>query len=342
MANSAYPIDIVLPWVDGSDPEWRKERAAFRNDQSEETDASESRYRESGTLKYLLRSIDRYMPWVRTVHFVTWGHLPKWLDPEAPRLHIVNHREFIPAEYLPTFSSHTIELNMHRIPGLADRFIYFNDDMLVLQPLIPEDYFRNGLPADYAVETSLTGRYYNSIAGVSLKNAEVINQNFPKRRVIRHHFSKWFNPVYGKQQLKTLMLLPWPRFADFSYGHTANPYLKKTFTEVWEMEPDILHQTCLHRFRSMNDVNQWVMRDWQLVKGEFAPHRPDQGRNINLTNDLSPVRKAVSEQKYKIICINDVSYVNIDDYDRTVTELENILEGFLPEPCSFERRGQGQ
>ena len=120
-----YPIDIVIPWVDGADPEWMKEK----NKKAEElngafaADCSDKRFRDWGIIRYLFRSIDLYASWVNKVHFVTWGHLPKWMNPNAPKLHIVNHRDFIPQQYLPTFSSHTIELNMHRIPGLAEHFI---------------------------------------------------------------------------------------------------------------------------------------------------------------------------------------------------------------------------
>ena len=94
-----YPIDIVIPWVDGSDPAWRAERAKY--DPSATSDNSEERFRDWDTFRYWFRCIEKNAPWVRTIHFVTWGHLPGWLDPSHPKLHIVNHRDFIPEEYLP-------------------------------------------------------------------------------------------------------------------------------------------------------------------------------------------------------------------------------------------------
>ena len=69
---------------------------------------------------------------VRRIHFVTWGHLPSWLNKEHPKLNIVNHKDFIPEKYLPTFNSHAL-WNMHRIPGLAENFVYFNDDMFLIK-----------------------------------------------------------------------------------------------------------------------------------------------------------------------------------------------------------------
>ena len=133
-------IDFVILWVDGNDPAWREEFVRTR--QAENDDASEIRYRDWRNLHYWFRSAERFAPWVRKVHFITWGHLPAWLRRDHPKLHIVNHRDFIPAEYLPTFNSNTIELNIHRIEGLADRFVLFNDDTFLTRGCRPEDFFR--------------------------------------------------------------------------------------------------------------------------------------------------------------------------------------------------------
>ena len=124
-------IDFVILWVDGNDPAWREEFVRTR--QAENDDASEIRYRDWRNLHYWFRSAERFAPWVRKVHFITWGHLPAWLRRDHPKLHIVNHRDFIPAEYLPTFNSNTIELNIHRIEGLEElltpMLTFFNHQM---------------------------------------------------------------------------------------------------------------------------------------------------------------------------------------------------------------------
>ena len=135
-------IDFVIPWVDGSDPAWRKEKYKYMG--IDEPDAGAERYREMGILKYWFRAVEAYAPWVNQIHFITWGHLPQWLNTECPKLHIVNHKDYIPEKYLPTFSSHPIELNIHRIPGLSEHFVYFNDDMFLNGPVKPEFFFQNG------------------------------------------------------------------------------------------------------------------------------------------------------------------------------------------------------
>ena len=91
---STHPIDIVIPWVDGSDPVWQADHAKYRASKS--ADNHPARYREWGLFRYWFRGIEQNAPWVRKVHLLTYGHLPAWLEPDHPKLHIVNHRDFIP------------------------------------------------------------------------------------------------------------------------------------------------------------------------------------------------------------------------------------------------------
>ena len=92
-------IDVVLTWVDGNDPNWRAEKKKY-DKSSTLIDEREVRYRDWDNIQYIFRGIENYMPWVNKVHFVTWGHLPSWMNTECPKLNIVNHKDFIPTEYL--------------------------------------------------------------------------------------------------------------------------------------------------------------------------------------------------------------------------------------------------
>ena len=143
-------IDFVITWVDGSDDRWQKEKQETRKCLGivADVDDRKERYRDWDNLQYWFRGVEKYAPWVRKIHFVTWGHLPKWLNTDHPKLRVVNHEDFIPQEYRPTFNSHTIEWNLHRIPDLAEQFVYFNDDTFLLRPVSEEDFFRKGKPVD--------------------------------------------------------------------------------------------------------------------------------------------------------------------------------------------------
>ena len=130
-------IDYVAPYVNGTDPDWlnvfikhKKEAGQHFNE-----DELRKRYSENKLFRYHFRSIEKFMPWIDTVHLLVMqdSQVPKWIDKTC--VHVVRHEEFIPREFLPTFNSGTIECFLHRIPGLAPCFVYANDDMYLFAPV---------------------------------------------------------------------------------------------------------------------------------------------------------------------------------------------------------------
>uniref|UniRef100_F6ZDG1 N-acetylglucosamine-1-phosphotransferase subunits alpha/beta n=1 Tax=Ciona intestinalis TaxID=7719 RepID=F6ZDG1_CIOIN len=103
---------------------------------------SKSRFEDNEELRYSLRSVEKYAPWVRHIYIVTNGQIPYWLNMDAPRVTLVTHEEiFVNKSHLPTFSSPAIEAHIHRIPGLADKFIYLNDDVMFGKEVWPDDFY---------------------------------------------------------------------------------------------------------------------------------------------------------------------------------------------------------
>lgn len=331
-------IDVVILWVNGADPAWLEEKRKYAPPAAADSN-SVNRYRDWGLLPYWFRAIERFMPWVRKVHFVTWGHVPEFLNLDAPKLHVVRHAEFIPAEYLPTFSSHTIEMNIHRIPDLSEHFVYFNDDMFLLRPMEKEDFFREGLPCTYGREepwifTHPVGIWSHAAAN----NLGVINRHFSKREAVRHHGGKFYSKNYRwKDDLRTWVLntLFPDHFSGFRNLHAPAAYLKKTFEEVWAAEPELLEGTCSHRFRTAEDVNQWVCLWWQVAGGNFAPYVID-----NLVDSISEEKidmlcACIEGQEHDYICLNDPEQPV--DMEPLAARLKASFEALLPETCSFER-----
>jgi len=146
-----FAIDAVYTWVDGSDNVWQAQKASALNvlDAEEFVDeaVSDARFADHDELKYSLRSIAQFAPWIRKVWIVSAGQTPKWLDTNNPRVEVVSHEDIWPDEVgLPNFNSHAIESNLHRIKGLADHYLYFNDDFFLTRPLDPSAFFfGNGL-----------------------------------------------------------------------------------------------------------------------------------------------------------------------------------------------------
>lgn len=333
-------IDVVVAWVDGNDPDWLAEKELLSP--SILADGRKLRYRDWGVLQYIFRGIERFTPWVDTVHLVTWGHLPPWLNTTHPKLHIVNHRDYIPGQYLPTFSANTIELNFHRIDGLAERFIYFNDDMFFLRPLKSERFFRGGLPCDFAIMNPAytldlaEGSNDDRIFYIPFNDVNHLNAHYSMRTCVKKHPLHWFNPVYGVDLLRNVFLYPWGRFVGFVDSHLPQPYLKESFTAAWDDSFAILDATCRNRIRTDHDVNQWYIRYRQLAEGNFRPIRPMSDAVFALKENNAEIYQAIERHKAPMICINDSPYSE-ERFAEEKEKLQNAFERILPGKSRFER-----
>ena len=186
-------IDFVVLWVDGSDPEWFAEKMKYQPSVSDESNAV-NRFRDWGLMPYWFRAVEQFAPWVRKIHFVTWGHVPSWLNLDNPKLHHVKHTDYIPGEYLPTFNANTIEMNIHRIPDLAEHFVFFNDDMFMLRAMKKTDFFRGGLPCTYGAEIPLQFLGSPGIWQHLITNdMRTVNNHFNKRDQVRLHRKKYLS-----------------------------------------------------------------------------------------------------------------------------------------------------
>jgi len=143
----AHSIDIVYTWVDGSDPNWMQikkewEKVYFPSKKDEGIEAnSKSRYRDRNELKYSLRSLYKNFPYYNHIYIVTFGQKPAFLK-DHPKITIVDHKDiFKHQNHLPTFNSIAIETNLHRVPGLLEKFIYVNDDVFFAKKMGPRDFF---------------------------------------------------------------------------------------------------------------------------------------------------------------------------------------------------------
>ncbi len=148
---SAEPVDVVYTWVDGADPEWQRQKEKHTpgaNGELHETATNQARFTSIEELRFSLRSLVRYAPWVRNVYVVTASQVPRWMADEHPSVKIIDHTEiFDDADALPTFNSHAIESRLHHIDGLAERYLYLNDDVFFAQYLPPSTFFdENGHP----------------------------------------------------------------------------------------------------------------------------------------------------------------------------------------------------
>ena len=328
-------IDFVVTWVNMDDPEWQNEFSKYSgNKDNTKNGVSKARFRDYGFLKYWFRGVEKFAPWVRKIHFVTSGQKPDWLDENNPKIHLVSHKDFIPTEFLPTYNSVVIERYMYRIPGLAEHFVYFNDDFFIINHIEKERFFKNGLPCDIAVFTynPSWSQWYVRIKN----NIRLINRHFDKKEVMKRWHDKWFHKSYGTKARWNYLLCFYNKFITLRVPHNAQPYLKSTFEEVWANESDELTRTSVNRFRALDDYTPELFRIWQICKGNFEPYNTYQDTKMfPLMVKSKKAIKAIYEQSYSLICLND--NVHIRHYEEVMGNLRDAFQSILPEKSSFER-----
>ncbi len=326
-------IDFVITWVDGRDPEWLKEKNKFVPVAQDDA----QRFEDWDLLKYWFRGVEKFAPWVNKVHFITWRHLPPFLDVSHPKLNIVKHVDYLDEAYLPTFNSNAIELSMHKIENLSEHFVYFNDDMYLLKPVVKSDFFENDLPKDVAILNPIIARSDNSIANVMLNNMGIINKHFSLRKTIKHDRWKWFNFKYKQLNLLNLMFQPWSAAVGLYQQHLPSSFRKSTFEELWAKEPNAFEETSLRKLRDNKlDINQWLIKEWEVMKGDFSPRDINFRKYIMIKNqdDIKKFEKVLRNDKVKLACINDHI---LEDGEVIQDKMNELFNDLLPEKSSFEK-----
>jgi len=222
------PIDIVYTWVDGSDHAWAAKRDFYKNRDKPSCGEglSASRFHEKNELKYSLRSIHSFAPFVRHIFIVTDGQHPKWLK-KHPKVTVISHQDiFRWKEYLPVFNSEAIEANLHRIPDLSERYVYFNDDVFLGKPVTPNDFFTSDGKIKFFESTRTIPNVLTPPYGPIAQRAWNTSQEVKAR--------------YGKDI--TMRFLQ----------HTPHVMLKSVVQDAEKEFPHMFKKTSADRFRSPN------------------------------------------------------------------------------------------
>ncbi|MFG2484940.1 Stealth CR1 domain-containing protein [Streptomyces virginiae] len=326
-----FPVDAVITWVDAADPAWRRRRdhaarAAATSGTGRDTDIdlADNRYRDRGELRHCLRSIAAYAPWIRHVFLVTDDQAPDWLDTGHPRVTVVDHRELLTDPDAPeVFNSHAIESRLHRIPGLAEHFIYFNDDILLGRPQRPQDYFLpSGLPKVFHDRRAVDP---GSRAGDDVFTSS--------QKVTRQAVEEAVGRTY-------------PHIL----AHTPYPLTRSLFTHVEELLPGRLAATARSVFRSTDDLApvtlaaHLALARGHAVEGHLVHTYISTARH-DVIEKLPPL---AAERGHDAFCLADDEDAPTEAADRaadrsalTATQQHNIvaafLEAYFPVPSPFER-----
>ena len=336
-------IDIVVMWVDGNDPNWLKEKAKYiKSDVDNDSANIANRFRDWGLMKYWFRALEQYAPWVRKVHFVTWGHVPDFLDISHEKLHIVNHKDFMPVGSLPTYSSKALEMNLWRIEDLSERFLLFNDDVFFCDYTRAEDFFdpSTGLPKMVFQEIPL--RFKGIEKDWQITSSQclgLINQHIPKKKIkltsyIGKQLSFKYPISYNVRSLFSKLLFP-EYYVGFKVFHAEGAFLKSTFQNLWLVEQPYIASVSKHKLRNLTDINQWAAQYWQLASGKFIPKKLESEYFEVSAKSINAICKTIQSRSKKTICINDAD--TLSDYEPLAEKIKATYESVLPVKSSFEK-----
>ena len=340
MVSDAGAMDFVLTWVDGSDPDWLKEKKKY-DGSGVSVDNQRKRYEDLGLLRYWFRGVEQCAPWVRRIYFVTFGHVPDWLNTSHEKLRVVDHWSFIPGAYLPTFNSNAIDVNLHRLPGLSDRFVYFNDDVFLLKRAVPEDFFIGELPRDLlAFQPVIANDEDGFMPYIYLNNSMILAKHFKKRPGVAkaplHYFHPGYPPLYFCYNALELFF---PKYTGFFTTHGPSPLRKDTIETIWKEEFLALDQTSKNRFRSRTDVSQYLFREWQKLSGDFVPSNIAKDlRHIPITDEKwkrQGLYQTIAKRKTKFLCIFE--QYSPGETGKVKAGLKRAFEEAFPVKSGFER-----
>lgn len=291
-------MDAVITYVNGLDPVWREEYSRALN-----VPALDKRFRDWGTLKYLLRGIETCMPFVRNVYLVVSGksQVPDWT---SDRLRIVTHKDIIPGDFLPTFNSTTIEMFLHRIPGLDERFIYFNDDMFPVAICDEEDFFRDGkIVIGFSRHLFAGGMYKRQC-----RNSD---------RMARKASGLGGSPLFLRPQ------------------HICSPMLRSYCDEVYGKMREEIFAT-LSQVRTTDNLNQYLFLDY-MYHQKMAVNKRLSGKFFSIaTSSAASVGEYLLAPSRKLVCINDVHL----EEKAFLSERKILLDSFeraFPAKSVFEK-----
>lgn len=315
MKKGTTDIDFVYLWVDGNDPEWQAKRNAFiGNTQKKSAVNCEGRYANNDELKYSLRSIELYAPWIRNIYIVTDNQTPSWLDTSNPKVKIIDHKEIMPAQSLPCFNSCLIEHFIHRIPGLAEHFLYGNDDMFFNKPVTPDMFFTtDGLPI-----IRFNRRPFRKFT------------LFFKEKVLKKPLS---NYVLTIRNSANLVEKKYGIYYGGKTHHNIDAYSKSNYERAQQVFRKEIESTLNNHARSSNDIqrNLYSYVDLAEKRGHLQYVTQKTSFRLHIHNE-SHYEKL---EKYNpmLFCMNDSEYADNNDRKRAA----EFLEKRFPKKSQFEK-----
>ena len=315
MKIDIHSIDLVYLWVDGNNPEWLAKRAAFLDGKTDNSLTNSRSYLNNDELKYSLRSVERYAPWIRNIFILSDNQKPKWLDISNPKIKIIDQNDILPNKSLPCFNSNVLEHFLYKIPNLSEYFLLSNDDMFLNRTVLPDTFFAaDGFPIIR------------------------LNQK-PFRRFrwfLREQILKKPHKLYSKALFNAAELVK-NKFGVFYNGlphHNIDSYLKSDCLRVSEqIFKDEIDQMKMNHVRSSNDIQRVIYS--YVALAEKRGHLQHVSSRDSLHVHIQKERHYEKLEKINptFFCMNDTEYA--DDNHRM--KLKEWLNNRFPKKSQFEK-----
>lgn len=291
-------MDVVITYVDGNDPLWKLDYEKYSD-----VPVMEKRFRDWGTLRYLLRGVEKHMPFVSNVFLVVSheSQVPQWIDKNVVR--VVLHKDFIPETLLPTFNCNPIEMHLHNIEGLSEEYIYFNDDLFPVADSRPEDFYRDG----------------KAVLGFS-----------------RHLFAGgMFKQICRNSDRMARGLLSMPdSFCFLRPQHSCQPMFRSVCSKVYDsLKEEIL--TSMTRTRTASNMNQYLYLDYAFYSGRMISERISCKHFSAAVTSPSRLRRFIRKPYRKFLCINDVR-LGEQKFNQMQSAVIKAFEERFPQKSRFE------
>jgi len=314
-SDIGFDIDIVFSWVDGSSPEYiAARRARMAGAQLGEGDDHEARFRQIDELKYALRSVHMFAPWIRRIFIATDSQAPTWLA-EHPAVTIVRSEEFFAdPSVLPTHNSQAVECQLHHIEGLSEHFLYSNDDMFFGRPVGPDTFFTPGGITKFIEAETRIGLGANDAERSGFENAARVNRK-----------------------------LLWDRFGRITtrhLEHTAAPLRRSVMATMEQEFPDEFARTAASTFRAADNISvtNSFYHYYALLTGRAVTQTGAKVRYVDTTqwSGLHYLPKLLAKRNMDFFCLNDGSFPEVSAKERARLVVD-FLEMYFPIKAPWEK-----
>ncbi|MCW2768803.1 MAG: Exopolysaccharide phosphotransferase [Aeromicrobium sp.] len=310
-----FPIDVVWTWVDDTDPAWRSRRDAATGATPVTVNGDDpSRFNNRDELRYSMRSVAMYAPWVRHLYIVTDEQRPSWLT-DHPRVTVIDHRDvFSDHDALPTFNSHAIESQLHHIEGLSENFLYFNDDVFLGRRVAPELFFTS------------TGQTKAFVSPTAIP-ASPLKPDDLSFYASRKNNRQLIEAAFGRTMVQGYLHTP------HALSISVLDEMEHRFAEQWA-------NTQRSRFRSPGDIavasslhHAYAQMTDRGVSGALRSRYVKAGA----TDHQPLMRQILAQRDLDAFCLNDTADRDMDPALQA-NALRAMLDAYFPMTAPWERR----